>query len=97
MNRRDRRKVSKNLGILQYQQKLPRNKKFELIRENIIAGHKTEKEFKEDVQRRLNLTEDERDNENIQYLAEQIAKVEKIPVIDAIEKAQAQYAKGRKV
>jgi len=97
MNRKERRKMSKNLGILQYQQKLPRKSKFELIRENIIAGHKQENEFKQEVQRKLNLTQDEIDNENIQYLAEQIAKLEKIPLIDALEKAQLQYAKGRKV
>jgi hypothetical protein len=93
MNRKERRAVSKRLGILQYQQKLPRNKKFELIKENIIAGHKQEAEFKEEVRRWQNLTQEERDNECIQALTEKMAKEKKIPVIDAFEKAQIQYYK----
>lgn len=40
MNRRERRATAKRLGIMEYQRKLPREKHFELIRENIIAGKK---------------------------------------------------------
>lgn len=96
MNRKERRRMSHNLGILQYQQKLPYNKKFELIRENIIAGKKREQEIAEEVRRVQNLTQDEKDDENIQFLAKRIAESEKVPLIDAIEKAQIQYRKGRK-
>jgi len=95
MNRKERRRVSHKLGILQYQQKLPRDKKFELVRENIIAGKKREQEVAEEVRRVQNLTQDERDSENIQFLAEGIAREKKIPVLDALEEAQKQYYKGR--
>jgi hypothetical protein len=96
MNRRERRQTAKNLGILQYQQKLPRNKKFELMRENIILGHKQEKEFREEVKRRQELSEDQKDEENIQHMAKQIADKEKMSLIDALEIAQKRYAKIRK-
>lgn len=96
MNRKERRRVSKNLGILQYQQKLPRKKKFELMRENIISGHKQEAEFKQEIERRQQLTQEERDDENIQFMAKKISENEKIPLIDALEKAQKHYAKIQK-
>jgi hypothetical protein len=96
MNRRDRRKMAHKLGILQYQQKLPFNKKFELIRENIIAGKKREIEVTVEVQRRQNLSQDERESEDIEFLAKEIAQSEKIPLIDALEKAQKQYYRGKR-
>jgi hypothetical protein len=96
MNRRERRKMSHNLGIMQYQQTLPLNKKFELIRENIIAGKQQHKEFTDEVKRLQSMTQEERDSENIQILAEQIAKHKKIAVLDALEEAQKTYYKGQK-
>ena len=96
MNRKERRLVSKRLGIMGYQQKLPLKKKFNLIRENIIAGKKREQEVAEEVRRVQNLSQDERDSENIQFLAENIAREKKIPVLDALEEAQKKYYKGRK-
>ena len=44
MNRRERRATAKRLGIMEYQRKLPIAKRFELIRENIIAGKKMHEE-----------------------------------------------------
>jgi hypothetical protein len=96
MNRKDRRKMSHNLGIMQYQQKLPLNKKFELIRENIIAGKQQHAEFVAEVERQQHLTQEEKDSENIQLLAQHIAKQKSIAVIDALEEAQKTYYKGQK-
>lgn len=96
MNRKERRLTSKRLGIMGYQQKLPRNKKFELIRENIIAGKQQHREFIDEVQRQQALTQEERDSENIQLLAEQIARQKKIAVLDVLEEAQKTYYKGQK-
>jgi hypothetical protein len=91
MNRREKRLTSKRLGILQYQQKLPRNKKFELIRENIIASKKREVEVAEEVRQKTNAYVEEKESQIILHLAEDIAKREKIPLIDAMEKAKMEY------
>lgn len=96
MNRRERRQVSKRLGILDYQRKLPREKRFELIAENIIAGKNTHKEFIENVRVQQNRTEEEVEAEAIQFLANQIAQSQKIPIVDAVEMAEKQYNKRYK-
>jgi CRISPR/Cas system-associated protein Csm6 len=91
MNRREKRLTSKRLGILQYQQKLPRNKKFELIRENIIAGKKRENEVAEEIRQQTNAYIEEKESQTILHLAEDIAKRKKIPIIDAMEEAKHDY------
>lgn len=93
MNRKDKRKMSKNLGIMSYQQKLPRNKKFELMRQNIIEGKKKQLEVKEEVRQQINKILEEKESQIIYHLAEDIAKKKQIPVIDALEEAQAEYQK----
>jgi hypothetical protein len=90
MNRKERRRMSKRLGIMEYQRKLPRNKKFELIRENIISGRKLHEEFI----RKSQLTQEELAAEaEVQkeyQLAAKIANEEHIPFADAVEKAKRQ-------
>jgi len=90
MNRRERRKTAKRLGIMQYQKKLPRDAKFNLIRENLIAGKQTHEEFV----RKSKLTQDELVEEQkaqrIYALAEKISAGEQISYVDAIEKAKLQ-------
>jgi len=96
MNRKERRRMSKDLGILQHQQKLTRKEKFDLIRENIISGKEQHKQFLEEVKRIQNMTKEEKDSEAINLLAEQIASSKKIPLIDALEEAQKIYYKKNK-
>jgi hypothetical protein len=87
MNRKERRKASKNLGILQYQRKLPRNKKFDLMRENIIAGKQRQKELKEEIERQKTQQSEELESKSVYNIAESIIKGEKIPFGEAIKKA----------
>lgn len=94
MNRRERRSMSKKLGILQYQQKLPLNKKFELIRENIVAGKKRQDEVKEEIRIQTNKFLEDKESDIINHLAENIAKTKKIPIIDALEEARQEYLKS---
>jgi len=96
MNRRERRKMSKNLGIMKFQQKLSRNKKFDLIRENIIIGKKTHQEFVEKNRIALSEQLEQSESEIVFHIAEDIAKLKKIPVIDAMNEAQNQYNKQKK-
>jgi hypothetical protein len=97
MNNRDRRKMSHKLGIMQFQQKLPRHKKWEIIRENIISGKKREQEVAEEVRRQQSLSEEERESEAIELLSNQIAQQEKIPLIDAREKVIKMFKKRSKI
>ena len=88
MNRRDRRKLSHNLGILQYQSKLPIDKRLNLMRENIIAGKKRQLEVKEEVRQQINKILDEKESQIIHHIAEDIAKRKQISVDDAMEEAK---------
>ena len=96
MNRKERRQLSKNLGIMEYQQKLPRNKKFELMRENIISGKQTHKEFIEKNRVTLNEQAEQSESQIVFNMAEDIAKRKKIAVIDAMEEAQKEYDNQKK-
>ena len=96
MNRRERRQMSKNLGIMEYQRKLPRNKKFELIRENIIAGKQIHQEFVEKSRIAINEQSEQTESQVVYNMAEDIAKRKKIPVIDAMDEAQKQYDKRKR-
>jgi hypothetical protein len=91
MNRKEKRSMSKKLGILDFQRKLPRNKKFELMRENIIAGKKRQLEVKEEVRQQTNKFIDEKESQIIHHIAEDIAKKRGIPVSDALAEARKEY------
>ena len=91
MNRRDRRKLSKKLGILEYQMNLPRNKKLNLMRENILSGKQAEKEMKEHIRQQVNNQLDEKESQVIAHLAEFIAKSKNINADDALIEARTQY------
>lgn len=90
MNRKERRATSKKLGIMQYQQKLPFDKKLNLIRNNILSGKKLDEEFREETRLNIQSQLEEKESQRIYSLAESIAKNEGIPMIDAIEKAKKQ-------
>lgn len=93
MNRRERRMTSKRLGILQYQQKLPRKQKFELMRENIASGKISHEEFLREVERQQNRTQDEIDSEAINFIANNLVNYKKIALIDALAEAEKIYYK----
>lgn len=96
MNRRQRRQMSKNLGIMEFQQKLPREKKFELIRQNIIEGRKIHEEFIEKNRIEGNALSEKTESDVIYHIAEDIAKRKKIPVMDAMKEAHEEYEKQKK-
>lgn len=96
MNRRQRRQMSKNLGIMAYQQKLPRAQKFELIRQNIEEGKKMHEEFVEKNRVAVNSQIEQVDSEAVFHLAENISKRKSIPVMDAMKEAQEEYEKQKR-
>jgi hypothetical protein len=88
MNRKERRQTSKRLGILQYQQKLPLKKKLALIRENIIQGKQMHQEYVENNRIIQEQFRDEVISNELYFRANDIAKREAIPFVDAIDKAK---------
>jgi len=96
MNRKERRRMSKKLGIMEFQKKLPLNKKFSLVRENIIAGKQMQKELNEQLRVSLKSQEEEVESKVIHHLAENIEKTKHISPIEAIEEAKKEYQLSRK-
>ena len=96
MNRRERRLTSKRLGIMQYQQKLPRKRKFELMRENIEAGKIAHEEFLREVELQQNRSQDKIDSEAISFIANNLANQKKIALIDALDEAEKIYYKRQR-
>jgi len=96
MNRKERRKMAKKLGILQYQSNLSRNKKFNLIRENILEGKRMHEEFV----RRSKLTQQELEQElkeeKIYNKAIFISQSENIPFSEAVERAKKEIEEEKK-
>jgi len=97
MNRKERRNMSKKLGIMQFQQKLPRDKRFNLMYENIVEGKKMQKEYAEEIRKQIDTQIEDKTSEIITHFAEDIAKRKKIPIIDAMKEAEQEYYKmGKK-
>jgi hypothetical protein len=96
MNRKDRRRTSHKLGIQQYQQKLPLKKRLELLHENILYGKQMEKENAEKTKLDIAAQMEEKESQTVYHLAEDLAKIKKIPVIDAMAEAQKEFDNRRK-
>jgi hypothetical protein len=96
MNRRERRHMQKQLGLNKHYKKETREQKFERWRGNIEEGKRMQQEFANQVEVSIQEQKDQKMSDIISGLAEDIAKREKIPVIDAMVKAQEQYEKSRK-
>jgi hypothetical protein len=93
MNRKQRRQMSKNLGILEYQQKLPWKKKMNIVSDNIIAGKQAQMEFNEKVQQMIDEQTEKKQSEVVESLAQFIAKQKNISLIAATEEARVEYKK----
>ena len=95
MNRKERRATSKRLGISKYQKTLPRDKKLNLMRENIIAGKQKENEMKETVRIQQSEDNEQKESEIIYNMAEKISVQKQIPLIDAMVEAQIKFDKSK--
>ena len=91
MNRNERRKMSKKLGIMSFQQKLPRNKKFELIRENIIAGKQRQIEMKEENRISSNAQNDGLESKKVYN------KTKENPTIDVMKEAREKFENQKNI
>lgn len=88
MNRKQRRRMEKQLGISKQRKNFDRKTRFEIMYRNIQEGKKREEEMRDVVRRQKQGIEDETNSIQINELATNIAENEGIPYIDAVEKAK---------
>ena len=95
MNRRERKKMEKELGISKYTKTLSRTAKFERIKTNQESGKKLQEDLKQNNQILIQKQDDLKESNVIETLANSIYKRTKIPYIDAIEIAKSEYNKTK--
>ena len=96
MNNRERRKIQKQLGLNKHYKKETREQKWQRWRDNQENGKKMHHDYLNQVEVSIHEQSDQKISNIIQHLAEDIIKREKIPMIDAMVKAQEQYEKSIK-
>jgi len=90
MNRRERRKMEKTLGLDNYKRKLSREKRFELMSNNIIEGKKREDAMAENRRVQEQKEEDDRISRLISSRAIELMVTEKLDYFSATEKAKSE-------
>ena len=94
MNRSERRKMEKKLGLHEFYKKMTRQKRLEMIQERQNTGKRMENEMKEKVLISIKEQEDKKESDIISSNAEFISKNKNIPLIDAMVIAKEQYFKS---
>ncbi len=90
MNRKERRHMEKQLGLRKFYKNMTNEKRFEKMVDNIENGKRMEEEMKQKREVSIQEQDDQKYSDRIGSLAEEIAKREKIPVIDAMVRAKAE-------
>jgi len=91
MNRRERRSMQKQLGLVKFYQKQTKEQRTERIRENIENGKRMHKENTEKVRVMQNMTAEEKESAEIALLAQKIAMKKGVDLLEAMDEAQTQY------
>jgi hypothetical protein len=91
MNRRERKAMEKRLGLDKYKKSLPRAERFEMNRQNIIAGRKMEEEMKEIRRVQENGAEDKKASERISSIATDLMFNKKMDWVSAQAEALEVY------
>lgn len=86
MNRRERKRIEKNLGL--HKKKLTRQEWFNKVHENMLAGKEKQEQMKETVRLQLGAKKDEVDNNKIASKATELMLSENLSYIEALEKAK---------
>ena len=96
MNRKERRRVQKQLGLNDFYKKETREKKWERWRENQENGKRMMQDQKERDRVMQNMTAEEKESHEIGILAQKISTKKEIPLIDAMVEAKNLYDKSMK-
>jgi len=96
MNRKERRRVQKQLGLNDFYKKETRDQKWERWRENQENGKRMMGDQKERDRVMQNMTTEEKESQEIAILAQKISAKKEIPLIDAMVEAKNLYDKKKK-
>jgi len=91
MNRVERRKTEKMLGLTKHYKTLSRSKKFEMQAERIAQGKQRQEETKEKVKQSITEQNDKKESAIIYTIAQTIANAKKIPLVDALKEAKIEF------
>jgi hypothetical protein len=91
MNRRERKAMEKKLGVTKYKKSLPLNQRMEMVRQNIIEGHKKQDKLKEDIRVKDNAKADAEINKKIADRALELMMKESMDYYSATEKAKEEF------
>lgn len=94
MNRRERRNLEKSLGLHKARKNETREQKWARWRDNQESGKMMFNDHVNNTLASIKEQEDQKTSDVIQSLAEHIAKVKQIPVMDAMLEAKEQYEKN---
>lgn len=89
MNRKQRRKMEKEMGLLKFKNSLPITERLRYQQEKIINAKRINEEQKESKEKQ---EEDEKLSQNVYSMALDISNKEKIPFVDALQKAQKEIS-----
>jgi hypothetical protein len=96
MNRKERRLMQRDLGLNKHYKKETRKQKWERWRDNQENGKRMMEDMKEQVRIMQNMTAEEKESQEIAFLAQKISSKKEIPLIDAMVEAREEYVKSKK-
>jgi hypothetical protein len=96
MNRKERHQVEKKLGLTSFYKTMSREKRFEKMYNNIVAGKQMQIETKNRVDAEINKQLDKKTSDTIANNAEYIAYTQKIPIAEAITIAKKEFYQIKK-
>jgi hypothetical protein len=91
MNRRERRKAAKDLGITKHIRNISREKWYEELRDNVESGRRMQNEMKETRRIQEDQDEDALISKRIENMAMSLVMQKGIPFNNAIEEAKYIY------
>ena len=94
MNRRERRRMEGQMGLLKIKQHLPLAEKMRLQRERIARGKDRGEQYQNNVDVEAQKRADQKASENIYSRALTISTAEGIPFIDAMNRAKEELEKS---
>jgi hypothetical protein len=92
MNRAERRKMEKKLGLDKVKKSLPRNLRWEKVRQNIADGNKKEEAMKESVRVQDQKDNDAKINSQISSRALDLMIKDGMDYYSATEKAKEEFS-----
>lgn len=94
MNRQERKRMEKNLGIHKSQRKLTRKERFELMEKNIEAGRKKQEEMKEYLRQQEQRQKDALIQNQVSSRATEYMVKEGLDYSTAYEKAKKDFSEA---